>query len=233
MGWGISKYIEGNEYMKSKYLLWCVAVVALAACSSSSSKNQYKEPEQVAQPPAPVVKPVLPGSKYVTIAENRRLRIDELTDEEIAWRREVIKENRAILDALREKGAEVFDSKRGVVVNLPEVLFAFDKADLKPAAREMVRNIAEVVIPTGRNVSVEGHTDAIGSIMYNQELSMKRSQNVAGALKFYGVPQGRITVRGYGKGNPVVDNDSPEGRALNRRVEVVIENQEYGVYVKD
>ena len=215
--------------MKIKYLFLCLALVTMVACA----KKTHKEPEQVVQPAAPVVKPSLPGSKYVTIAENRQLRLDEYTDEELAWRKEVIQENRAILDDLREKGAEVFYSKRGVVVILSDVLFAFDKADLKPAARAMVRNIAEVAISTERNLSIEGHTDSVGSVMYNQELSMKRSQNVANALKADGVPQNRITVRGYGKGNPIVDNDSPESRALNRRVEVVIENQEYGVYVED
>ena len=215
--------------MKIKYLLLCLAVVTVVACG----KNTYKEPEKVATQPTPYVKPTLPGSKYVTLVENRQPRLDEYTGEELAWRREVIQENRAILDALREKGAEVFTTKRGVVVVLSEVLFAFDKADLKPSAREMVRNIAEVAISTERNLSVEGHTDAVGSVMYNQELSMKRSQSVANALRADGVPQRRIAVRGYGKGNPIVDNDSPESRALNRRVEVVIENQTYGVYVED
>jgi outer membrane protein OmpA-like peptidoglycan-associated protein len=215
--------------MKIRYLLLCLIVVTITACS----KSTYKEPEQVATPTPPAVKPVLPASKFVTILENRQPRVDEYTDREMAWRKEVIKENRAILDSLRKKGAEVFYSQRGVVVILSDVLFAFDKAELKPVAREMVRNIAEVAIDTRRNLSVEGHTDAVGSVMYNQELSMRRAQSVANALRADGVPQSRIDVRGYGKGNPIAENDSPENRALNRRVEVVIENQEYGAYVKD
>ena len=81
-----------------------------------------------------------------------------------------------------------------------------------------------------RRVSVEGHTDSIGSDAYNQKLSERRAENVAGTLEKDGVSAQRVTVKGYGKRYPVAPNttpdgaDNPAGRAKNRRVEVVIEN---------
>ena len=211
--------------MKIKYLLLCFVV----GITSSCIVRQHRDPEYV-EPSVPrtaVQQQQDQGSQYVSFTGGSQQHHSEYTAAELQWRQGIIKENRRILDALREKGAEVFYSKRGVVVILSDVLFAFDKDDLKPAARDMVRNIADVAISTERKISVEGHTDAVGSVMYNQDLSMRRSQSVAKALTADGVPPGRLTIRGYGKGNPIVDNNSPENRALNRRVEVVIENQEY------
>jgi outer membrane protein OmpA-like peptidoglycan-associated protein len=81
-----------------------------------------------------------------------------------------------------------------------------------------------------RRVSVQGHTDAIGSEAFNQQLSERRAETVASALEGAGVNPQQITARGFGKRYPVAPNtnpdgtDNPAGRARNRRVEVVIEN---------
>jgi outer membrane protein OmpA-like peptidoglycan-associated protein len=78
---------------------------------------------------------------------------------------------------------------------------------------------------------VEGHTDSIGGDTYNQKLSERRAENVASALENGGVSTQRVTAKGYGKRYPVAPNtnsdgtDNSAGRAKNRRVEVVIENQ--------
>ena len=120
-----------------------------------------------------------------------------------------------------------------MVVNLPDVLFEFGKADLTSEARVKARSIADVLNEQAKNrrVAVEGHTDSIGSDAFNQKLSERRAENVANALEGAGVNNQRVTVKGYGKRYPVAPNtnpdgtDNPAGRAKNRRVEVVIENQ--------
>jgi outer membrane protein OmpA-like peptidoglycan-associated protein len=151
---------------------------------------------------------------------------------ELERQRQELARNRELLEELKRKNLEARETDRGVVVNLPDVLFEFGKADLTRDARRKVRDIAEVLTTTapGRRVSVEGHTDAIGSEAYNQRLSERRAERVAGALEATGISSQQIVARGFGKRYPVAPNtnpdgmDNPEGRARNRRVEVVIEN---------
>jgi outer membrane protein OmpA-like peptidoglycan-associated protein len=140
--------------------------------------------------------------------------------------------NRELLEELKKQNLEARETERGVVVNLPDVLFGFGKADLTSEAQDKTRDIAGVLNnqAQGRRVSIEGHTDSVGSDAYNQQLSEQRAQTVAGALEMSGVSNQRITTKGYGKRYPVAPNaspdgtDNPAGRAKNRRVEVVIEN---------
>jgi outer membrane protein OmpA-like peptidoglycan-associated protein len=72
------------------------------------------------------------------------------------------------------------------------------------------------------NVIVEGHTDSTGSDAYNQALSQRRADAVLNYLVRKGVPANRLTARGFGKSSPVASNDTREGRALNRRVELEV-----------
>jgi len=140
--------------------------------------------------------------------------------------------NRELLEELKRGGLEARETERGVVVNLPDVLFEFGKADLTGEARGKTRSIADVLNDQakGRRVAIEGHTDAVGSDSFNQQLSERRAGSVASALSSAGVSNQRITTKGYGERYPVAPNansdgsDNPSGRAKNRRVEVVIEN---------
>ena len=81
--------------------------------------------------------------------------------------------NREILGELKRQNLEARESDRGVIVNLPDVLFDFDRANLTGNAHTKVRKIAEVLKnqARGRGVAIEGHTDSIGSERYNQQLS--------------------------------------------------------------
>ena len=82
----------------------------------------------------------------------------------------------------------------------------------------------------GRRVSIEGHTDSIGSEDYNLKLSQRRADSVASELESEGISSSRVHTRGFGKKYPIAPNqnsdggDNPAGRAKNRRVEVIIEN---------
>jgi outer membrane protein OmpA-like peptidoglycan-associated protein len=124
------------------------------------------------------------------------------------------------------------DTPRGLKVNMADVLFAFGKYDLRPAAREALAKLSGIVLGhPGLKLSVEGYTDSIGSDEVNQTLSEKR----AGAVRDYLVQQGldpsSITATGFGKSNPVASNDTNEGRQQNRRVEIIISGEVIGTQI--
>ena len=152
--------------------------------------------------------------------------------QQIERQRQEIVRNRQLLEELKRRNLEARETERGVVVNLPDVLFEFGRSDLTGDAQGRVQGIADVLNDQaqGRRVSIEGHTDAIGSEEANQLLSERRAGSVASALATAGVDQARVTTTGYGERYPVAPNTNPDGsdnsagRAKNRRVEVVIEN---------
>jgi outer membrane protein OmpA-like peptidoglycan-associated protein len=157
----------------------------------------------------------------------------ESTDQKLDAREREIARNRELIEELKRKNLDARESDRGVVVNLPDVLFEFNKSSLTTEARAKVRDIADILDGQrvhSRPVSVEGHTDSIGSEGYNQRLSERRAEAVASALETEGVSSNRVRTRGFGKKYPIAANknsdgsDNPAGRAKNRRVEVIIEN---------
>jgi outer membrane protein OmpA-like peptidoglycan-associated protein len=115
------------------------------------------------------------------------------------------------------------ETTRGLVISLSDVLFDVNRATLRAGAEANVRRIAGILRQYPDNqIAVEGHTDATGSDAYNQKLSEDRAASVRAALVSGGVEAGRVTSRGYGKGQPVATNATAEGRQQNRRVEVVV-----------
>ena len=110
------------------------------------------------------------------------------------------------------------------IATVGEAFFDFDKATLKPSAQQVLSEAIRTLRDNpDMRVVVEGHTDSVGSDAYNQKLSERR----AGAVKAYLVRQGiaadHITTRGYGESKPIASNDTEEGRAKNRRAEVVVD----------
>ena len=103
----------------------------------------------------------------------------------------------------------------------------FWQIDAPSRAQSKLTSVAEALKDQDdRKIVVEGHTDSVGSDASNQELSMARAQSVVGFLTSHGVPADRVTAQGFGASRPVADNKSPEGRANNRRVEIIVQNQE-------
>ena len=99
------------------------------------------------------------------------------------------------------------------------VNFAFDKADLLPESYPVLDNGVKLLNDRPNvNVEIEGYCDYIGTEEYNQKLSQERAQTVKNYLVSKGIHEGRLTTIGYGKGNPIADNETDEGRALNRRI---------------
>lgn len=149
----------------------------------------------------------------------------DTTDARIRDQDRQLAENRRLLEELKGTGMDVRSTSRGVVVNLPDVLFEFDKSSLTPAARRTVGQIAAAIEHApNRHVAVEGHTDSVGTVAYNQRLSEDRARAVAGALVDHGVPRRNVSTRGFGENSPIASNSTESGRARNRRVEVIIEN---------
>src|SRR6185295_5539536 len=102
------------------------------------------------------------------------------------------------------------------------VNFAFNSAEIEPAARPVLDQAAELLKENpGVDVRVEGHTDAIGSDEYNRELSVRRAEAVYRYLVNRGIDPERFTVEGFGKTRPIASNDTESGRAQNRRVELL------------
>lgn len=114
---------------------------------------------------------------------------------------------------------------RGMLVTLGDVLFEFGRAEVKPGAQASLGKLAAYLKQhPDRRVLIEGFTDSVGSDAANLTLSQRRSQAVADALAAQGVDASRVAIRGYGKQYPVASNSSSSDRALNRRVEVYISN---------
>ncbi|HUF26747.1 MAG TPA: OmpA family protein [Gemmatimonadaceae bacterium] len=127
------------------------------------------------------------------------------------------------LDRLMTDVTEIRETERGLSIVLGQGLFASAQYRLSPRARDAVGTIAAVLgqYPEHR-VSVEGHTDAVGGELANQRLSEQRAESVRAALIAMGLDPARADAIGFGESRPVADNETAAGRAVNRRVEIVI-----------
>jgi outer membrane protein OmpA-like peptidoglycan-associated protein len=113
---------------------------------------------------------------------------------------------------------------RGMVMTLGDVLFATGKADLTEAAKERLDKLAAFMHRyTDRTLVIEGHTDTVGGREQNQLLSQRRAEAVKVYLIVQSVDAARLTAVGRGVDVPTADNDTPEGRQRNRRVEIIIQ----------
>ena len=118
---------------------------------------------------------------------------------------------------------EALKTDRGMVITLGDVLFEFNRAEVKASAQARMAQLADFLRQyPDRRVSIEGHTDNIGTAAYNNELSQRRAEAIRSQLIGLGIASERISTVGYGKDFPVASNDTDTNRAINRRVEVVI-----------
>lgn len=142
--------------------------------------------------------------------------------------------NLEVIKEVEKLELEVKEIDRGVEIIFPEVLlFEFNSDRLKLNAKAKMHKIAEILNGSdvkSRTIAVEGHTDSVGPTKYNMSLSERRAETVGRALVFSGVRKERLAAKGFGESKPLTQNrhpdgtDNPEGRARNRRVEVIIEN---------
>jgi outer membrane protein OmpA-like peptidoglycan-associated protein len=136
-------------------------------------------------------------------------------------------------ERLKDQLNQVLQTKetaRGLIVNMSDVLFDFNKFTLKPEAREKLAKVSGILLAyPNLKLQVEGYTDNIGSEEYNQKLSEQRADGVRDYLVSQSVQNANITATGYGKGSPIADNSSNAGRAQNRRVELVVSGDAIGI----
>jgi outer membrane protein OmpA-like peptidoglycan-associated protein len=140
--------------------------------------------------------------------------------------------SRGIEGALSDLGAVVTQQEIRIELSA-DVLFDFDSADLKPAARDSLRKLASVIAANpGTPVRIEGHTDSKGADSYNQALSERRAASVKTWLvRDGGIDAARIQTQGLGETRPKVPNeladgsDDPDGRSQKRRVEITVRRQ--------
>jgi len=165
------------------------------------------------------------------------------TNEELTEREQALAEKEAKLQAAQAEQAELrsrldkamaslseiakLEDKQGkMVITLNgSVLFKTDSADLLPSAQRKLMEVAQVLreYDDHSKIVVEGYTDSRGSKDYNATLSLHRAQSVEHFLEEQGVDENHLEAVGHGEDDPIADNSSPEGRANNRRVEIVID----------
>ena len=133
------------------------------------------------------------------------------------------------LQAALSQVADTRDSARGLILNLPDILFDVNKATLKTELKTAIAKLAGILlIMSELQVRIEGHTDSTGSEEYNLKLSTERSQSVLGFLAEEGIEESRMKAVGYGLTRPIAENDTRQGRQKNRRVEIIISDREIG-----
>ncbi|MDQ5910042.1 MAG: hypothetical protein QG599_2137 [Pseudomonadota bacterium] len=104
-----------------------------------------------------------------------------------------------------------------------EVMFAYDSADISPGFAPTLRDVARLMQRHPRSMArIIGHTDNVGSDSYNLDLSLRRAQSAAAVLSAQGINPRRLITQGRGKQEPIASNATPEGRQMNRRVDIIL-----------
>jgi outer membrane protein OmpA-like peptidoglycan-associated protein len=160
------------------------------------------------------------GEKTKAELENEK---KALSAEKVA-RAEAERRAAAAMASLNEI-AKVKEEARGMVITLSgAVLFATGKYELLPIARDKLDEVAKALVDQGyKSILVEGHTDSKGKASDNDTLSLKRAESVRTYLVSRGIPSEKIRASGLGSSRSIADNSTPDGRANNRRVEIVVE----------
>ncbi len=165
-------------------------------------------------------------------AQAEALKAQQAAQEAERQRQEAIRqkeEMRARLLQQLNQVLETRDTERGLIVNMPDVLFDSGQYTLKPAARERLARISGILgAYPDLKLEIDGYTDSIGSEEFNQRLSEKRAGSVRDYLVDAGIPVNNTLARGMGMTNPIADNSTSAGRKLNRRVEMIISGDAIG-----
>ncbi|HMI87938.1 MAG TPA: OmpA family protein [Polyangiaceae bacterium] len=176
--------------------------------------------------------------------EQMRNQLGNATAQLAAQRQELDTERQARAEAEKraadtraalERIAAVRSDNRGVIVTLPGgVLFASGKSELLGTAKTKLSEVATVLSKDpNAKLTVEGYTDSRGSDQLNNELSEKRAEAVRSFLVSRGIAAANIVAEGHGKDKPIADNATAEGRANNRRVEIVVQSGQAGQRAAD
>jgi len=197
--------------------------VAAADSRDKASAEQALAQLQAARQADTEVKLTETRAALATAGNALAVKDRELTSEQRA-RQRAEREARAAMASL-EKVAAVKEEARGLVITLSgSVLFATNQDTLLPIAEERLAEVAKALADNpNRSIVIEGHTDSTGSVSANDDLSRRRAESVGAYLIAHGVQADRIRAVGMGSRRPIADNATVEGRANNRRVEIIVQ----------
>jgi len=157
-----------------------------------------------------------------TMKESARSQLEE-TRSKLADREQELYKS---LKQFEGKFATIRQEARGTIMSLSDILFDFNKANLRQEAQLNLAKVSVILTQYAEmHISVEGHTDNVGAEDYNLKLSEKRAKSVYDFLVHEGVTADRMDTKGYGMSQPVAANETAEGRQKNRRVDLVIRGE--------
>ena len=166
---------------------------------------------------------MLQGDLEAAKAQEAILRDDLAAERERA--RKIQEDAQKKFEALQSELIKVSRDARGTIITMADILFQTNKADLMPSLKENLAKIAGILIVyKDPKLIVEGHTDNVGKEDVNQKLSEARATNVKNYLIEQGVGAERLTSLGSGLSKPIADNNTKEGRAKNRRVDLIVQD---------
>jgi len=219
-------FLDDPKEQKTRDLAYIAQRKAELAEANGVSQQALSTKEQADQDAKRSTKGQLAAAGQMLASAGQRLAsTQEQLETEKKMRTEADARAKDAMNKLAIAGSKVSEEPRGVVITmLGGVLFASGKDTLLPAAQDKLGQVADALKDQAEHkIVVEGHTDSQGSDTYNQGLSERRAQAVTAFLVSRGVPGAQIRAEGVGESRPVADNGNPEGRANNRRVEIVIQ----------
>jgi outer membrane protein OmpA-like peptidoglycan-associated protein len=153
---------------------------------------------------------------------------DQLAEVEAARKEAEAKADDAMLKLRLSRAVAMTEKPEETVITVAgALLFRNDESKLMPAAYPKLDKVAEALQEQGgRRIDITGYTDSVGAVDYNMDLSKRRAESVADYLVSKGVDRSKISTQGLGPANPVASNDTPTGRAQNRRVEISVHKLE-------
>ena len=192
----------------------------LAIANASNERNQVRLEARTAEADAAKQQVVIAQKQVAVVQETVNQQAEQLA----AANANAERDQQVIADQemqLKELNAK--KTKRGLVITLGDVLFSTSKAQLNAGGNHSVQKLADFLSRHPKHrVLIEGHTDSTGSVRLNKKLSMRRANAVQLALIGMGINSERIVTHGYGKEFPVASNDTAADRQLNRRVEIIL-----------
>ena len=192
--------------------------------AARASQEKSAAQAQAAQAQAQAAQAQAQRTQAQSEAQDAQARANQAESEKSAMRAKLLQQLNAIL--------QTRDTPRGLVVNMQDILFESGQYKLKPDARVALAKIAGVLLAyPGVTIEIDGYTDNKGTEQANETLSDKRAEAVEDFLRTQGVPDGSVSARGLGEANPIATNDTPIGRQLNRRVELVLSGEVIGTPV--
>jgi outer membrane protein OmpA-like peptidoglycan-associated protein len=196
---------------------------AQAEADAQKAQEQRKQAE-IAMAQAREAQQQAEAARQAALAEEAKLAQEKT--EALNAKQQAEKDAQALRERLKEQLNMILatrDTARGLIVNMSDVLFDFNQATLKPGAREKLAKVSGILLayPT-LHISVEGHTDSIGTPEYNMKLSQRRADSVRDYLVSNGINPANVQAIGKGEDDPVASNATAAGRQQNRRVELVV-----------